>query len=324
MKRIQLNQTELEVSPLCLGTVNYGSALADEDALRQMSQFVELGGNFIDTARIYGVWANRGAALSERIIGRWLTETKNRTKIVLATKGAHPEWDNMGVMRVHPDDIKFDLEESLKHLSTDYIDLYFLHRDDPQVPVADILQCLEQARKEGKIRHYGCSNWKLERIREAAQVAAREGYQGFVCNQLMWSLADIRFEGLEDKTFVLMDKPTYEYHEAAGMNAMAYMSIAKGYFMRLAAGEVLPSQVTDVYQTAGNQKIESLMQEYAGDSAVTPLNLSLSYLMFHPFPSAPIASFDDEKQLIDAMNCSEHPVDLSILKRFGALKEFVC
>ena len=140
----------------------------------------------------------------------------------------------------------------------------------------------------------------------------------------MWSLADIRFEGLEDKSFVLMDKPTYEYHEATGMNAMAYMSIAKGYFMRLAEGEALPSQVTDVYSTAANKKIGDLMQEYAGDPVVTPLNLSLSYLMFHQFPSVPIASFDDEKQLVDAMNCGERPVDVSILKQFSALKEFVC
>lgn len=324
MRRVRFNRTELQVSPLCLGTVNYGSALPDEEALVQMSQFLEMGGNFIDTAHIYGAWANRGAALSERIIGRWLRETGNRDKVVLATKGSHPAWENLGVMRVHPADIEQDLCLSLKNLGTDCIDLYFLHRDDPNVPVEDILSCLEKARKEGKIRYYGCSNWTLARLQEAQCVAAKEGYQGFVCNQLMWSLADIRFDGLEDKSLVLMDKPTYVYHAGTGINAMAYMSVAKGYFMRQAAGEKMPASVTDVYENPGTQRMSQLMKEYADDSLVTPINLSLSYLMFHPFPSVPIASFDNEAQLRDAMRCCEQPVDLDTLRKFGELKDFVC
>lgn len=324
MRRIHFNNTELMVSPLCLGTVNYGSTLSDEESMRQMSDFLELGGNFIDTARIYGAWANRGDALSERIIGRWLKETGNRDKIILATKGAHPHWDSMHIMRVHPEDIEYDLHESLKHLGTDTIDLYFLHRDDPSIPVVEILSCLERARKAGKIRYYGCSNWTLARIQEAQKVAEQEGFQGFTCNQLMWSLADIHFDGLTDKTFVLMDKPTYEYHAETGLNVMAYMSVAKGYFMRRSAGEDLPASVRDVYDNPGNEKIFKHMTEYKNDPLVTPLNLSLSYLMFHPFPSVPIASFDDKKQLEDAMWCCAHPIDISILKTFGAMKDFVC
>ena len=160
MKHITLRNTDLQVTPLCLGTVNYGSAMNDDASVRQLSHYVELGGNFIDTARIYGVWANRGDALSEKIIGRWLQETGVRDKIVLATKGAHPDWDTMDIKRVQPAMIEYDLDQSLLNLGTDYIDLYFLHRDDPDVPVVDILYTLEKAVKEGKIRYYGCS--KLE------------------------------------------------------------------------------------------------------------------------------------------------------------------
>lgn len=324
MKRVHFNRTELEVSPICLGTVNYGSDLADAIAMRQMSQFVDLGGNFIDTARIYGVWAGRGPALSERIVGKWLKETGKRNDVVLATKGCHPEWEDQHTMRVHARDIEHDLEESLKNLGTDTIDLYFLHRDDVTVPVEEILFCLEKARKAGKIRYYGCSNWTLKRICEAQHVADREGLHGFSCNQLMWSLADIHFDGLADKTFVLMDKPTYTYHQQTGLNAMAYMSIAKGYFMRRFAGEDLPASVRNVYDTPENEHIFQQMSEYKDDPNVTPLNLSLSYLMFHSFPSIPIASFDNQQQLEDAMRCCEHPVDEQVLRKFSALKEFVC
>lgn len=319
MEKIKLASTELMVSPLCLGTVNYGSDMSVEDSLHQLSHYVQLGGNFIDTARIYGVWAGKGEALSERIIGQWIKESGLRDKIVLATKGAHPDWDRMDKMRVQPHMIAEDLDQSLKHLCTDVIDLYFLHRDDPAVPVIDILQELEKAVKQGKIRYYGCSNWTLARILEAERVAKEEGLTGFVCNQLMWSLADVHFDGLTDKTFVLMDDEMYANHIRTGMGAMAYMSIAKGYFMRRAAGENLPESVRAVYDTAENERIYNIMIENNAD----PLTASLTYLTNHPFASVAIASFDSDQQLEDAMGCYETKYDAKLMDALAKEKKFI-
>ncbi|NLO85367.1 MAG: aldo/keto reductase [Clostridiales bacterium] len=319
MQKIKLATTELMVSPLCLGTVNYGSDMSVKDSLHQLSHYVQLGGNFIDTARIYGIWAGKGEALSERIIGQWIKETGLRDKIVLATKGAHPDWDQMDTMRVQPHMITEDLDKSLKHLCMDVIDLYFLHRDDPAVPVIDILLELEKAVKQGKIKHYGCSNWTLARILEAERVAKEEGLTGFVCNQLMWSLADVHFDGLTDKTFVLMDDEMYANHTRTGMGAMAYMSIAKGYFMRRAAGENLPQSVRAVYDTAENERIYHTMTINNAD----PLTASLTYLTNHPFASVAIASFDSDQQLEDAMGCYENKYDAKLMDALAKEKRFI-
>ncbi|WP_101911264.1 aldo/keto reductase [Marasmitruncus massiliensis] len=324
MRKLKLSKTELQVTPLCLGTVNYDSTLSKVDAKHQMSQYLELGGNFIDTAHVYGDWNPGLLCRSEHTIGEWFAETGNRQKVVLATKGAHPDWLNMSVPRVKAEDIAKDLDESLHYLQTDYIDLYFLHRDDPSVPVSEIVDCLEDAMKVGKIRYYGCSNWSLERLREANTYAAQTGKQGFICNQLMWSLADINFDNLADKTFVLMDGKTHRYHAENNLNAMAYMSIAKGYFTRKAAGEQLPASVTDVYDSESNFHIFEELIHLAKETDYSINDLSLLYIIANQaFPAVPIASFDNDNQLKQAMDCCNKPVPVELCKLLGSYKKFV-
>ena len=205
MKKIKFLNTELSVAPLCLGTVNYGSAMPEKEAIHQLSRYVELGGNFIDTAHIYGDWEPGMGPLSETAIGKWLKEFPERDRLVISTKGAHPRMQTMQIPRCSDAEIEEDLNSSLELLHTDYVDLYFLHRDDPRRPAGEIVEFLEKQVKAGKIRYYGCSNWKLSRVMEANAYAKEHGLQGFVCNQLMWSLADVNFSGLADQSFVLMD-----------------------------------------------------------------------------------------------------------------------
>lgn len=325
MEYRNLNHTDLEVSPICLGTVNYDTTLLSKtDSKRQLSQFVELGGNFVDTAHVYGVWEPGGTSRSEATIGEWFRETGGRDSLILATKGAHPEWGKMSVPRVRPRDIEADLEKSLHLLHTDYIDLYFLHRDDPGIPVSDIVDCLDRARERGKIRWYGCSNWKLGRIREAADYAKRKGAPGFVVNQLMLSLADINFQGLPDKTFVVMDGPTADYHSESGLNAMAYMSIAKAYFTRRHAGERLPESVTSVYGNASNDRIYERTRNSVEAGEYTFMDISLLYLMAERrFPTVPIASFDTPEQLAEGLSCWDKPAPMDLLRELGGMKKYV-
>jgi len=324
MQYTKLKKTDILVSPVCLGTVNYGTELNEADSKKQLSRFLDEGGNFVDTAKVYGAWGNGPEQLSEYVIGKWLKENKCRDKIRLATKGAHPDWGDMGTPRVNRKCIEEDLTESLKLLNTDYIDLYFLHRDDPNIPVWEIMDCLEDARKAGKIRHYGCSNWKLPRIKEAKAYCDEKGYEGFVCNQLMWSLADINFYSLPDKTLVLIDKETIDYCATSEMNVMAYMSVAKGYFTRRAAGENLPTSVLDIYNNASNDKIYELLKSVVKEGKYSYIDLSLMYIMAETaFPAVPIASFDDMKQLSECIDCVNKPIPVDIIKELSALKKFV-
>lgn len=324
MNYVKLNDTDLTVSPVCLGTVNYGTAMPETEAKEQINRFLDEGGNFIDTAHIYGDWGDGPKCISERIIGRWIKETGRRNEIVLATKGAHPDWGHMDIPRVNKAGIDKDLNESLEYLNTDYIDLYFLHRDDPKTPVAEIMECLDDARKAGKIRYYGCSNWALARIKEAQRYCSEHGLAGFVCNQLMWSLADVNFYNLPDKTFILMDEETRAYHAETGMNVMAYMSIAKGYFARRAAGENLPAGVTDVYASPSNDEIFELAKAVAAQGRYSYMDLSYMYIMAEKlFPAVPIASFDNMGHLEECVSGIEKPIPEETIEAFARLKKFV-
>lgn len=324
MQYIKFNNTELSVSPVCLGTVNYGTALSAADSKAQISRFLDAGGNFMDTAHIYGDWGDGPLCISERTIGEWIHENGHRGDFILATKGAHPDWGHMDIPRVNKKCIEKDISESLEYLHTDVIDLYFLHRDDPNTPVCEIMDCLDAARKAGKLRYYGCSNWKLSRIKEAQAYAKANGLQGFTCNQLMWSLADVNFFNLPDKTFVLMDEQTHAYHAESGLNVMAYMSIAKGYFARRAAGEKLPASVTEVYDSSSNDAIFDLAKSVAAEGAYNYMDLSYMYIMAEKsFPAVPIASFDNMGHLQDCLDCLKKPTPDDVIAKFAQMKRYV-
>ena len=117
----QLTGTYLLVSNLCLGTVQFGSAVEEKDCFEQLNEFTDSGGNFLDTAHVYGDWLPGERARSERVIGKWLKQSGKRNHYVIATKGAHPRLDSMEVSRVNREAIMTDMEESLKCLETDAI-----------------------------------------------------------------------------------------------------------------------------------------------------------------------------------------------------------
>jgi aryl-alcohol dehydrogenase-like predicted oxidoreductase len=322
MNTIKLKGMNLSVFPLCLGTVNYGTNLSVNDSKNQLSQYIEMGGNFIDGAHIYGDWEPGLRSRSERTIGEWIQETGHRDKVIIATKGSHPDWGKMDIPRLKSSDIEKDLNESLEYLNTDYIDLYFLHRDDKNMPVSDIIDCLDKAQKNGKIRYYGCSNWSLKRIKEAEDYCKQTGRQGFKVNQIMWSLADINFYNLSDKSFILMDNEMYKYHTKTGMNVMAYMSVAKGYFTRRFSGEKLPDSVTSVYNNPTNEKIYERCLETVKKGNYTFMDLSLMYFRAEKaFPSVPIASFDNEKQLIEGISSCKKSLPTDLLHELGKIKK---
>ena len=133
-----------DLFPLALGTAPFGTAIGRDTAFAILDAFLALGGNLIDTAAVYGMGA------SEQTIGDWLKDRRARDKITVATKGGHPsipDWQQ----RLTEQDVRADLEASLRNLQTDYIDVYFLHRDDPSKPVEDIMPMLHKLVCEGKV-----------------------------------------------------------------------------------------------------------------------------------------------------------------------------
>lgn len=291
--------TELRPSVVCLGAAPLGVSLPQDTAFALLDAFVEAGGNFIDTALVYGEWLPDGKGLSERTVGAWLSARHRREMLILSTKGGHPRLATMDIPRLSEADLSSDLDQSLRNLQTDSIDLYWVHRDDPNRSVAEILESLQRQVQAGKIRAFGCSNWHVERIQEAQAYAAAHQMPAFVGNQLMWSLAAPNPESFTDPTIVAMDAQTYAYHWASGLPAMAYTSQAHGFFPKLehAPLEALPESLRSVYGNALNLARLSRLKTVANELSLPMSTVSLAYITSHPFPTYALTSCSTLDQL---------------------------
>ena len=155
MKYIKLHDTSLVLSNICLGGGSFGTGLSESQTFEILDAFVEAGGNFADTANVYGKWAEDGKNHSEELIGKWIKSRNAYGKIIIATKGGHYDLSTPQLSRVNRSEVQKDIEESLKSLGIDSIDFYWLHRDNESKPAEEIIDFMEAFVKEGKIRYYG-------------------------------------------------------------------------------------------------------------------------------------------------------------------------
>ena len=283
MKTITIPGTDLTVSQVALGTVQFGAGIPAETAYTLMDRFVQHGGNLIDSARVYACWMPDGANASEKTIGAWMKRRGLRDQMVISTKGAHPDLKTMHISRMSRDDIMADVDESLHYLDIDSIDLYWLHRDDSTLPVGDILETLNELVQAGKIRYFGASNWSTARIQEANDYAQEHDLQGFVANQPRWSLAEPNQEHIGDKTTKVLDAEGLAYHRETSLALLAYTSQAGGYFTKRAESRLNESDKSR-YDNPINLARFDRAQELAQRHDVTVTAIPLAYLTSQSFP----------------------------------------
>jgi aryl-alcohol dehydrogenase-like predicted oxidoreductase len=290
MQYVLIPNTTLRVSQLCLGTTDLGSLIPTPDAFSLQDEFVALGGNFVDTAHVYANWLPGINSSSEKAIGQWLKARNNRDQVVVSTKGGHPELATMNVSRLSRADIEQDVNESLEYLQTDTIDLFWLHRDDPAIPIGEIVDILNEQVTAGKIRYFGGSNWTVSRLQDAADYAARTGKQAFVANQPMWSLAAPNMDAIPDKTLVGMDQEGIAFHRQTGMAAIPYSSQAHGFFSKMdkAGRSGVSEGDLSVYGSKANWKRLERVREVAHQHHASINDVALAYLVCQPFLTIPI------------------------------------
>jgi aryl-alcohol dehydrogenase-like predicted oxidoreductase len=144
----------IKVSSIVLGSDSFGTIIDEQTAFSLMDKFCSFGGNTIDTARIYGAHFGGDAGDSEAVIGKWLSKRGKREDVVISTKCAHPNLATMDISRLSKKEIEDDVDKSLVTLKTDYIDILWLHRDDINVSVDEIIDTLDGLVKKGKIRRF--------------------------------------------------------------------------------------------------------------------------------------------------------------------------
>lgn len=297
--------TDLQPSALCLGTADMGTQIARPDAFRILDAYVERGGNFLDTAAIYANWVPGERSVSEKLLGQWLSERGLRTHMIVATKGGH--LDDVAALRfprLAPDQIAADLHASLQHLCTETIDLYWLHRDDPTRPVAEIMETLNAHVRAGHVRYLGCSNWRLERLQAAQRYAAEHGLQGFVATQVLWNLAVLDWAAIGDPTIVAMDAALWQYQRDANLAAIPFSSQANGLFQKLAAGQAerIRSGTLKMYSLEANQSRLERVQRLMRELNLSVTQIVLGYLLSQPFPTVPIVGPHTLEQVEDSLS----------------------
>lgn len=275
-----------KTSVLCLGTVGLGFDFSQKQSNEILDAYVELGGNFLDTARVYGDFAGGVCGISERAVGNWLAARRNREQIIVGTKGGHPELSAMNVGRLDRENLSDDIRRSLDDLMVDQVDIYWLHRDDVSRPVGEILETLNGFLQAGYTRFIGVSNWTAVRIREANAYAAAHGMTGFCANQPQFSLA--RQEVMTDPTLYQMDREMYEFHVETGMPCVPFSSQAKGFFIKLHDGAEISDGAKRRFDSPGNRAIYARLLALSEETGYSVGALSLAYLTCNRFDIFPI------------------------------------
>lgn len=264
----KISGTDICASKLVLGTDAFGTSLSVEDSFVLMDEFVSAGGNTLDTASVYADWLGGEKSASEKTIGKWLAARNCRDKIIVSTKGGHPDCNNMRIPRLSRADIDSDLEMSLANLKTDYIDIYWLHRDDETRPVEEIVETLDRHVKSGKVRYLGASNWRYDRIKKANDYAKKSGFAPFVASQIQYSIARLNENSLvNDMLGMSYNDSEYQKYAADDMSMFSYSSVAKGFFNLVADGrfDKLSDSAKNEYMNEHNlsiaEKIKRLSEE---------------------------------------------------------------
>lgn len=328
----KLQGTDLTLSSLCLGTVNFGEKLTKEQSFELLDMFVRQGGNFIDTANVYCRWVPGLYNCGEKIIGEWLKSRGAYRNVVVATKGAHYSMeDPYRTSRVNETEIRKDLEDSLRTLGLEQIDFYWLHRDDPARPVEEIMDIMEKLKSEGKIRYYGLSNYRTDRLKQAHDYLKKQGLNGPYAVSNQWSLAaaNPRKNTNQDPTMVTFSDEEYEWHKETKVPIIPFTSTALGFFEKLKkAGvraenghlisegnpDMIPASVRAVYWNEENLKTYERLLKLQEETGHSLQALSVAFFFAQPFQAIPIGGARNPEQLAGFLEASE--IDLP-LEQFG-------
>ncbi len=308
-----LGRSGLKVSEICLGAMQWGWTASEEASFAVMDAFFEAGGNFIDTADIYSRWAEGNpGGVSEQIIGRWMKERKNRRHVVLATKVRGRMWDGPngeGLSRKH---IMHAVEDSLRRLQTDYIDLYQIHWDDLDTPIEEALRALDDLVRQGKVRYIGASNISAWRLMKALCISDRHDLARYDSLQPHYNL-------VHRTEFETELKPLCESER---IGVIPYSPLAGGFLTGKYHLDSPPpdsarqESVKRKYFNEYGWRVLAAVERIADERGALPLQIALAWLLNQPVITSPIIGANSIEQLmpsIEAVNIHLTDEEMAIL-----------
>ena len=315
MQRVKLGKSELQVPVICLGGNVFGWTVTEADSFRQLDAALEAGLNFIDTADVYSRWApGHQGGESEAILGKWLATGNKRSNVLLATKVGIDMGDGKKGLKAAY--IHQAVEDSLRRLQTDYIDLYQAHKDDEETPLEETLSAFDKLVQQGKVLHIGASNYSGARLAKALQTSKDNGLVSYISLQPHYNL-------VEREQFETDLLPVVQEHT---LGVIPYYSLAAGFLTgkyrtkKDAEGKVRAVTVTKYLNDWGFHVIE-VLDEVAREHHSTPARVALAWLMVQPGVTAPIASATSEKHLTDLIEAAKLKLDHASLQKLTAVSE---
>ncbi len=266
MNKIKL-PNGLEVAPTALGAMNFGTTTSKEDAYKVLDAYIDFGGNFIDTSNNYAHWQGTGDE-SETLLGEWLKERGGRDRLVIATKvGFARHGKGQGLKK---EQIEYWIDESLRKLGTDYIDLYYAHTDDPTTPLEETMEAFHNLVKKGKVRTLGGSNYDTWRFAEANSIATAKGETPYTVLQQKFTYLHPRADIAPDYIFnEAVTRECLRYLTAKDIPLVAYSSLAKGGYE---VADRLPGDLI-----AGDRL--AFLKEMAAQKGVSASTLAVAWMV---------------------------------------------
>ncbi len=311
-----LGNSGLHVPALCLGTNVFGWTADEPTSFRLLDAALDAGLNFLDTADTYSTWVpgHRGGE-SETIIGKWFKQADKRAQVIVATKVGKPMGpEKKGLSREY---IRQEVEDSLRRLHTDYIDLYQSHEDDAATPLEETIEAFAELIRVGKVRAIGASNYTAPRLREALRVSTERGlprYESLQPNYNLCDRADYENE---------LEPVCVENH----LGVISYFSLASGFLSGKYHSEAdlanrARGTMVKKHFTERCFKVLKAVEQVAKQHESTPAAVSLAWLMAQPSITAPIASATNLDQLRDLVAATElwlDPAEIDFLGQASAM-----
>jgi aryl-alcohol dehydrogenase-like predicted oxidoreductase len=315
METRELGRSGIKVSTLCLGGNVFGWTADEKTSFAVLDAYSAAGGNFIDTADVYSAWVpGHNGGESETVLGKWMKSRGNREKLVIATKVGSPM--GPGKEGLKADYIARAVEDSLRRLQTDHIDLYQSHRDDEKTPQEETLNAYGKLVKAGKVRTIGASNFTAARLREALDISVKNGLP--------------RYESLQPE-YNLYNRKDYEAEleplcRKEQIGVIGYFALAAGFltgkyrskadFAKSPRGEDMGK-----YLNPRGERILKALDETAAETKATPAQVAIAWLIARPGVTAPIASASRVEQVGDLLKSTRLELDarqIGLLDRASA------
>ena len=313
MQTLELGNTGKKVSALCFGAMRCGTLQNEKESFAILDQYFEAGGRFIDTANNYSYWYEGGqGGESETILGKWMKARDNRDQLFLATKvGFNTPRLGHGLSK---EIIHKEFDGSLKRLQTDYVDLYYAHKDHREDSLEETLETFNQLCEEGKVRHLGCSNMRAWRIAEACQLSQQEGWTAYCSVQQRHTYLRPR-PGATFAPQLAANDDLLDYCQVhPEVSFLAYSPLLGGAYTR--SDRSIPRQ----YQSADNEARLKVLKDVASDLNATPNQVVLAWMLQGSPAVLPVISATTSKQLeenLGALNLTLNSDQLERLTSAG-------